>query len=489
MKTRLIFAFSLSLALFVGCNGSNSSNFAGDIDETGCDLSGNTANSARVSASASCTAPNPIFNDPGSDFKVNDTNPDLAGAAGSTGQNLPDYLKNTGGINSDSNFGWGNGQIPFGNLSNVNDPALLAAVLSGPYGPMVKTLFGDIETLPTDWLARLQKWIRDGRYLPSALRLRLLAVGNADPSSGQVKVYRINSAKQPVEIASFRAFPSGGVNVALADVTGDGIADLVVGHASQDSDVIIFRGVISGPQGMGFVATSRFTAYPGFGGGVYVATGDINGDGKVDIITGAGYGGGPHVKVFSGASNFKTTTHSYYAYDSNFRGGVRVAAGDVSGDHIADIITAAGKTGGPHIRTWRGVGNSGTPTSLKSYYAYDANFRGGVYVAAADYDNDGRADILTGAGETGGPHVKIFSGRNDSTLMSEYAYASNLTHGVAVAGGYIFKDRSPALVTGPASEANSSIVLYSWEKGTGLKREAELYNGFKSVSLSVGVSY
>ena len=73
--------------------------------------------------------------------------------------------------------------------------------------------------------------------------------------------------------------------------------------------------------------------------------------------------------------------------------------------------------------------------------------------------------------------------------MSEFAYDQSLKHGVAVTGGYLFKDRSPALITGPASESNSPIVIYSWEKGKSLKREAELYNGFKSVSLSSGVSY
>jgi len=43
---------------------------------------------------------------------------------------------------------------------------------------------------------------------------------------------------------------------------------------------------------------ASFFAYPGFTGGVRVAAGDLTGDGLADIVTGVGPGAGPHVKVF-----------------------------------------------------------------------------------------------------------------------------------------------------------------------------------------------
>ena len=68
----------------------------------------------------------------------------------------------------------------------------------------------------------------------------------------------------------------------------------------------------------------RFRRFPG---GVSMTLGDVNGDGDVDIIAGAGPGGGPHVRVFSGVDLAELA--SFFAYDPAFIGGVQVAAGDV----------------------------------------------------------------------------------------------------------------------------------------------------------------
>src|SRR5262249_12127833 len=147
---------------------------------------------------------------------------------------------------------------------------------------------------------------------------------------------------------------------------------------------------------------ASFYAYdPKFTGGVWVAAGDMNGDGKADIITGADTGGGPHVEIFDGASG--ALISSYWAFDTGFRGGVRVAVGDVNGDGRPDVIVGAGPGGGPHVRVF----SSTSSQLLTEFFAYDPSFRGGVYVGAGDINRDGRADIMTGAGEGGGPQVTV----------------------------------------------------------------------------------
>jgi hypothetical protein len=110
-------------------------------------------------------------------------------------------------------------------------------------------------------------------------------------------------------------------------------------------------------------------------GGVYLAAGNVSGDGLAEIITGAGESGGPHVRVF-GQTPLRPIGE-FLAYDPRFTGGVRVGVGDVNGDGRLDILTGPGPGGGPDIRGYDGA----TGAMLSAFLAFDPAFVGGVYVA------------------------------------------------------------------------------------------------------------
>src|SRR5205823_4662263 len=161
-----------------------------------------------------------------------------------------------------------------------------------------------------------------------------------------------------------------------------------------------------------------FLAYDAsFTGGVRVALGDVNADGKIDLITATGTGGGSDIKIFDGQSG--NLLREFAAYDATFGGGVNVAVGDVNGDGRADIITGADVGGGPHIKVFDGV----TGNLLQSYFAFAADNNSGVRVAAADVNGDGKADVIVGAA-SGVAHVKVFDGLSGAEVRSFDAYAT-----------------------------------------------------------------
>src|SRR5262249_18412672 len=156
-----------------------------------------------------------------------------------------------------------------------------------------------------------------------------------------------------------------------------------------------------------------------------IAAGDINGDGIADIICGADAGGGPNVTVFKGAADLTPTKRpdvamSFFPYDMDFTGGVRVASADVDGDGIADVVTGAGPGGGPNVTVYKV--NTGVPKVYQSYFAYDMSFNAGIYVASGDTNADGRAEVMVGAGSGGGPNVAVFDGRDGKPLSSFFPY-------------------------------------------------------------------
>ena len=266
--------------------------------------------------------------------------------------------------------------------------------------------------------------------------------------------------------AADRAF-GGGVTVARGDIDGDGVPDIVTGAGPGTLPLVrVFSGARSTRDAAGGVCPfelASFYAYDArFRGGVNVAIGDVTGDGIGDIITGPGPGGGPHVRVFQAWSSSAAGPASiveyagFYAYDPAFRGGVRVAAGDVDGNRVAEIITGAGPGGGPHVQAFV-LNAERRPVPVLSFFAYHPAFTGGVFVAAGDVDRDGREELITGADAGGGPHVRVFATGPAFTGLREaygfYAYEPWFTGGVRVAAGDLDGDGRAEIITGPASGA------------------------------------
>jgi len=179
--------------------------------------------------------------------------------------------------------------------------------------------------------------------------------------------------------------------------------------------------------------------------GLNIAADDLNGDGVSEIVTGTQRGGSPLVKIFN--LNGDLLHPGFFAYNKNFRGGVQVAIGDLNGDGWKEIIAGAGNGGGPHIRIFSSDGRLINP----GFFAYDPAFRGGVNVAVGDLNGDGISEIIAGSGFGGGPHVRIFN--KDGKLLSAGFFAFNKSNrgGVKVIVADLDKDGKDEIIASSTS--------------------------------------
>lgn len=217
--------------------------------------------------------------------------------------------------------------------------------------------------------------------------------------------------------------------------------------------------------------------------GVTVASGDVDGDGEKEIVTGPGDNAGPHVRIFKKDGTVKYP--GFFAYDERFRGGVNIALGDLDGDNVEEIIAGAGVGGGPHIRVFDALGNQKiTP----GFFAYSENFRGGVNVTTGDIDRDGIDEIIAGAGKGGGPQVRVFEGNGELKPIQFFAFHPDFRGGINVACGDFDGDNKDEIVASQASEGEAWIKVYRYNNNQDILGQFNAYGTGVEVGAHIAVS-
>ena len=248
---------------------------------------------------------------------------------------------------------------------------------------------------------------------------------------------------------------------------------------------------------------SQWLSYPEtFQGGAELVSGDVDGDGELEIISGAGESGGPQVRVFDMSGNIES---QFFAFDSSFRGGVHVATADFDNDGIDEIVASAGPGLLSEVRIFDKQGNikwsfsaktdgislgvtvkafdidkdgeveiiTGTNTgslpivqifdklgNREAYWlAYSEFFKGGVNVAVGDIDNDEDIEIITSAGEGGGPQVRVFDSKGNVESQF-FAFEKEFRGGANVAVGNIDSDSDVEIIVGSGKGRASEVRIF-----------------------------
>ncbi|MFO0938525.1 MAG: PKD domain-containing protein [Gemmataceae bacterium] len=264
------------------------------------------------------------------------------------------------------------------------------------------------------------------------------------------------------EVTPFGALYSDTVRVAEGDVTGDGVPDLIAGTGPGSVNCFFVIDGVTHESVHGKVPFEQ-----SFTGGIFVAVGDLNGDGRDEIIATADEGGSTRVRVFDGIT-INPIADFFGIDDANFRGGARAAVADVNNDGVGDLIITAGVGGGPRVAIYNGksIMQNNPVKIVPDFFAFDPNFRGGVFVAAGDVNGDGFADVIFGAGIGGGPRVEIISGQQlvasgtQTVLANFFAGDPNDRNGVRVTAKNLDGDNLADIVTGAGNGSGTRVRAY-----------------------------
>ncbi|MEK9155226.1 MAG: VCBS repeat-containing protein, partial [Patescibacteria group bacterium] len=132
----------------------------------------------------------------------------------------------------------------------------------------------------------------------------------------------------------------------------------------------------------------------------------------------------------------------------------------------------------PNVQVYRANG-----VAYASFAAYASNFTGGVHVATINNDRDETPEVVTGAGESGGPHVRVFKAYG--ALVDEFfAYDKASSHGVNIAVGDVDGNGDEDIVTAVGSGVSQDIIVWT-EGGEELLRfSASLFPASSALEVS-----
>lgn len=202
------------------------------------------------------------------------------------------------------------------------------------------------------------------------------------------------------------AFNTGGGvgTLKIVDLDGDGKPDLVMLNIVTQAVTVLRNTSTSGSIAASSFATKIDFPLPSRMGANTLAIGDIDGDGKIDVITSSTSAFDASFSVFRNTSTNGSITFApgvdFHGRDSNAAGFI-LAIGDLDGDGKLDIAMGGGQLGGVSI--WRNISTPGSITINSLEPRVDIGFgfhsntgTGSQGIAIGDLDGDGKPEIVAG---------------------------------------------------------------------------------------------
>jgi len=245
--------------------------------------------------------------------------------------------------------------------------------------------------------------------------------------------------------------------VEMADLNGDGKVDLVTSDYGGSVAVLLNNGDGS------FAPSANYAASMGTSD---LAVGDVNGDGKADIVSVTSMGvGAASVLLNNGDGTF--APQATYAANPYSYG---VALGDLNGDGLNDIFTASQGDGKVAVLLNNGDGTFAPSVDLGSQSSLYS-------IVVADLNGDGKIDV---AAASNGGQVGVMLNNGDGTFAPRVNYTTPAAN-IAIAAADLNGDGKVDLVTG--NQLGSVSVLLNNGDGTFVSQDYTLAGSHRTVAL------
>lgn len=264
---------------------------------------------------------------------------------------------------------------------------------------------------------------------------------------------------------------NGEARIAIGDIDGDGKDEVVIGFAPVGQDGIPGGRFELLDDDYSLLAWGRvdWPDYNAANGETRPAIGDVDGDGKAEIFIGLGQGGNGLIEIF----RFSDGTLSSVGWSdirwpeySQANGETWPALGDVDGDGRTDIVIGLGKSGTGAFLLKKGFDEARLTAGIDPWIDeiqgsiasenYAAQV-GETRPAVGDLNNDSKQEVVIGLGQFGGGRVEIFD-----YLESAFVYRASVNAGwpeYNVANG----ETRPAI--GPIDSNGQRGILVGLGKG------------------------